>query len=62
MLTLQSNKKLIVILLLALFSTGAVSTVSTLEMNWFVKGYGLLLVLQTGLACSYLGYRQWRRH
>jgi len=62
MLTLQSNKKLIVIVLLAMFSTCAVSTTSNLEINWFLKSYGLLLTLQTGLACSYLAYRQWRRH
>jgi len=52
-------KKILFLMLLALLGSGAFSVFSSMEMNLFLKGYGLLLVLQTGFVLIYLSCLRW---
>lgn len=52
-------KKLLFLMLLAVLGSGAFSVFSSMEMNLFLKGYGLLLVLQTGFVLIYLSCLRW---
>lgn len=52
-------KKVLFVILLGALSSGAFSVFSSMDINLFVKGYGLLLVLQTGFALIYLSFLNW---
>lgn len=53
-------RNLIYILLLFLFSMTVCETFSLIEMNMFLKAYGLLLALQAGFAFIYLNFYRLR--
>ncbi|AFY77452.1 hypothetical protein Ple7327_2128 [Pleurocapsa sp. PCC 7327] len=60
MKTRKISRNLVYIILLFLFSMTACETFSLVEMNIFIKAYGLLLALQAGFALIYLNFYRLR--
>lgn len=58
---MASNQKFVFLTLLVLLGSSTFSIFSNLEINFFLKGYGLIFSLQAGLAAIYLSRRQWFR-
>ncbi len=57
----MNKHRLIYLALLFSMSVAALNTYSLLEVNFFLKAYSLLLILQAGFAIIYLGRGVLRR-
>jgi hypothetical protein len=50
------KKKLVFLIVLSAIGAGSFATFSGMDTNLFLKGYGLLFTLQSGVALAYLIY------